>query len=73
MIRDINYLNKSCQYFDIIEVDNDKIIVRSLKPYNEPQWDCDCNYFIEQYSTSIYEEKESTYKIIDNRLAIIYI
>lgn len=73
MIRDINYLNKTCKYLDIIEVDSDKIIVRSLFPYNESQWDCDCNYFIEKYSTSLYEEQESSYEIIDDRLAIIYI
>ena len=73
MIRDIDYLNKTCKYLDIIEVDSDKIIVRSLVPYNESQWDYDCNYFIEKYSTSLYEEKESSYKIINDRLAIIYI
>ena len=73
MNRDINYLNKSCSYLDIIEVSESEIIVRSLKPYDEAHWDCDCNYFIEQYSTSIEEEQEASYSVLSDRLAIIHI
>lgn len=73
MIRDIAYLNKNCRYFDIIEFDDNKIVVRSLKPYSPQQWDCDCNYFIEKFSSSVNEENEASYEIINDRIAIIYI
>ena len=73
MKRNIEYLNKNCKYFDIIEVNSFNIIVRTPKPYTIDEWNCDCKYFIEKFSTSIEEEQEASYEIIDDRFAIIYI